>query len=147
MSRPRCDALFLQTLPASLSKPRAAPDCLRDHSPQPLCARNCPHAFAEQIDQIVYPRVRFTNPILLDKANGIIAGHGRVQKLGLVDLPCMVVAGWSEAHGSLDLRRIVMGCDDDHCAPGTLRGDDENVTVGRPRHGWRRKATWGKISR
>jgi Fic family protein len=31
-------------------------------------------------------------------------------------------------------RRIVMGCDDDHCAPGALRGGDENVTFGRPRH-------------
>jgi Fic family protein len=31
-------------------------------------------------------------------------------------------------------RRIVMGCDDDHCAPGELRGLDQNVTFGRPRH-------------
>lgn len=31
-------------------------------------------------------------------------------------------------------RRIVTGCDDDHCAPGELRGLDENVTFGRPRH-------------
>ena len=31
-------------------------------------------------------------------------------------------------------RRIVTGCDDDHCAPGQLRGLDENVTFGRPRH-------------
>jgi Fic family protein len=31
-------------------------------------------------------------------------------------------------------RRIVTGCDDDHCAPGQLRGDGENVTFGRPRH-------------
>jgi Fic family protein len=31
-------------------------------------------------------------------------------------------------------RRIVMGCDDDHCAPGKLRGRDENVTFGSPRH-------------
>lgn len=31
-------------------------------------------------------------------------------------------------------RRIVTGCDDDHCAPGALRGGDENVTFGRPRH-------------
>ena len=26
------------------------------------------------------------------------------------------------------------GCDDDHCAPGRLRGRDENVTFGFPRH-------------
>src|SRR4030042_794694 len=31
-------------------------------------------------------------------------------------------------------RRIVSGCDDDHCAPGKLRGRDENVTFGSPRH-------------
>jgi Fic family protein len=31
-------------------------------------------------------------------------------------------------------RRIVTGCDDDHCAPGKLRGRDENVTFGSPRH-------------
>ena len=34
----------------------------------------------------------FTNPVLIDKDNGIIAGHGRVmaaQQLGLVDVPCI----------------------------------------------------------
>lgn len=31
-------------------------------------------------------------------------------------------------------RRIVTGCDDDHCTPGKLRGRDENVTFGAPRH-------------
>ncbi len=31
-------------------------------------------------------------------------------------------------------RRIVAGCDDDHCTPGKLRGRDENVTFGAPRH-------------
>ena len=31
-------------------------------------------------------------------------------------------------------RRLVTGCDDDHCAPGTLRQRDENVTFGTPRH-------------
>ncbi len=30
--------------------------------------------------------------------------------------------------------RIVTGCDDDHCAPGTLRGSGQNVVFGRPRH-------------
>jgi Fic family protein len=37
-------------------------------------------------------------------------------------------------------RRIVTGCDDDHCPPGQLRGRDENVTFGRPPH---RGATGG----
>jgi Fic family protein len=31
-------------------------------------------------------------------------------------------------------RRIVTGCDDDHCAPGQLRGAGENVGFGRPTH-------------
>jgi len=31
-------------------------------------------------------------------------------------------------------RRIVTGCDDDHCPPGKFRGDLQNVTFGRPRH-------------
>ncbi|MBI4806674.1 MAG: Fic family protein [Desulfovibrio sp.] len=31
-------------------------------------------------------------------------------------------------------RRLVQGCDDDHCAPGILRGPDQNVTFGAPRH-------------
>ena len=29
-------------------------------------------------------------------------------------------------------RRIVSGCDDDHCPPGRLRGRDDNVTFGTP---------------
>ena len=31
-------------------------------------------------------------------------------------------------------RRIVTGCDDDHCPPGQYRGDGHNVNFGRPRH-------------
>lgn len=31
-------------------------------------------------------------------------------------------------------RRIVTGCDDDHCPPGELRGNGNNVVFGRPRH-------------
>lgn len=31
-------------------------------------------------------------------------------------------------------RRIVKGCDEDHCAPGEFRGSDQNVTFGSPRH-------------
>jgi DNA modification methylase len=42
----------------------------------------------------------WTNPILVDEAGGIIAGHGRVmaaRKLGIADVPVMVARGWSEA--------------------------------------------------
>jgi Fic family protein len=31
-------------------------------------------------------------------------------------------------------RRLVTGCDDDHCAPGKVRDQDQNVTFGFPRH-------------
>lgn len=31
-------------------------------------------------------------------------------------------------------RRMVIGCDDDHCAPGILRRPDQNVTFGTPKH-------------
>ena len=31
-------------------------------------------------------------------------------------------------------RRLVTGCDDDHCPPGQPRGPDQNVTFGSPRH-------------
>jgi Fic family protein len=31
-------------------------------------------------------------------------------------------------------RRLVTGCDEDHCEPGRLRGLDQNVTFGAPRH-------------
>lgn len=31
-------------------------------------------------------------------------------------------------------RRLVTGCDDDHCPPGELRGRDHNVTFGIPAH-------------
>ena len=31
-------------------------------------------------------------------------------------------------------RRMVTGADDDHCPPGKIRGQDENVNFGQPRH-------------
>ena len=31
-------------------------------------------------------------------------------------------------------RRMVTGCDDDHCPPGRMRERDQNVTFGAPRH-------------
>ena len=42
----------------------------------------------------------FTNPILLDGENGIIAGHGRLLaacKLGLTDVPTIQLNGLSDA--------------------------------------------------
>lgn len=42
----------------------------------------------------------FTNPVLIDEANGIIAGHGRVlaaRKLKLIEVPCIRLAHLTEA--------------------------------------------------
>jgi ParB-like chromosome segregation protein Spo0J len=42
----------------------------------------------------------WTNPVLVDEAGRIIAGHGRIEaarKLDLSEAPVMVAAGWSEA--------------------------------------------------
>ncbi len=42
----------------------------------------------------------FTNPVLIDEQNGIIAGHGRLQAartLGLADVPCIVLSGLTDA--------------------------------------------------
>ena len=42
----------------------------------------------------------FTNPILIDSANGVIAGHGRLlaaQKLGMEILPCIRLGHLSDA--------------------------------------------------
>ena len=56
----------------------------------------------EQIDQIVASMQEWgwTNPVLVDEAGVIIAGHARVlaaQKLGLADAPVMVARGWTDA--------------------------------------------------
>ena len=52
----------------------------------------------EQIGQIEksITTFGFTNPVLIDEKNGIIAGHGRVlaaANLGMKDVPCMVIDG------------------------------------------------------
>jgi ParB-like chromosome segregation protein Spo0J len=41
----------------------------------------------------------FTNPVLIDEANNLIAGHGRVmaaRKLGMTEVPAIVVTGMDE---------------------------------------------------
>jgi DNA modification methylase len=65
-------------------------------------ARNARTHSNEQVAQIA-ASIRewgWTVPILVDERGEIIAGHGRVlaaQRLGLVDVPCMVAEGWTEA--------------------------------------------------
>ena len=65
-------------------------------------ARNSRTHSPEQIGQIAASITEwgFTNPILIDAENNIIAGHGRLlaaQKLGLAEVPCIVADGWTEA--------------------------------------------------
>jgi site-specific DNA-methyltransferase (adenine-specific) len=57
---------------------------------------------AEQIEQIAASirEFGFTNPILIDEADGIIAGHGRVlaaRKLGMEKVPCIRLGHLTEA--------------------------------------------------
>lgn len=65
-------------------------------------ARNSRTHSDEQVLQIAasIKEFGFTNPVLIDPENGIIAGHGRVmaaKKLGLKDVPCIVAEGWTDA--------------------------------------------------
>jgi len=57
---------------------------------------------ADQVAQIASSirEFGFTNPVLIDDKNTIIAGHGRVlaaSKLGLEDVPCILLKGLSDA--------------------------------------------------
>ena len=65
-------------------------------------ARNARTHSEEQVAQIAASIRVFgwTNPVLLDGANGIIAGHGRVlaaRKLGMAEVPCIELSHLSEA--------------------------------------------------
>ena len=56
----------------------------------------------EQVNQIVASinEFGFTNPILIDEKDNIIAGHGRLlasKKLGMEEVPCIVLKGLTEA--------------------------------------------------
>lgn len=65
-------------------------------------ARNSRTHSPEQVAQIAASirEFGFTNPVLIDEANGIIAGHGRVlaaSELGLTTIPCLRLSHLSEA--------------------------------------------------
>lgn len=65
-------------------------------------ARNSRTHSDEQVTQIAssIKEFGFTNPVLIDRDNGIIAGHGRVmaaKKLGMKEVPCIVADGWTDA--------------------------------------------------
>ena len=56
----------------------------------------------EQVNQIVSSinEFGFTNPLLIDEKDNIIAGHGRLiasKKLGMEEVPCIVLEGLTEA--------------------------------------------------
>ena len=56
----------------------------------------------QQIGQIVESirEFGFTNPVLIDSKNGVIAGHARLQaarRLDMKEVPCIVLAGLTEA--------------------------------------------------
>lgn len=65
-------------------------------------ARNSRTHSAEQVAQIAasIKEFGFTNPVLIDETDGIIAGHGRVmaaRKLSLEEVPCIRLVGLTEA--------------------------------------------------
>lgn len=64
-------------------------------------ARNSRDHSAEQVDRLAASMKEFgwTNPIIIDEENVLIAGHGRImaaQKLGWTDAPAMRATGWTE---------------------------------------------------
>lgn len=64
-------------------------------------ARNSRTHSEQQVAQIAgsIREFGFTNPVLIDNENGIIAGHGRVmaaQKLGLKEVPCIRLSHLTE---------------------------------------------------
>ena len=76
-------------------------------------ARNSRTHSAAQVDQIA-ASIRewgWTTPVLVDEAGGIISGHGRVmaaQKLGIVDVPCMVATGSAAAMAAIARARAAL---------------------------------------
>lgn len=109
-------------------------------------ARNSRTHSDEQVAQIAASIREFgwTNPVLIDGAGGVIAGHGRLlaaRKLGLAEAPCIVLdhlsetqkraliiadnklainAGWDESLLGVELRDL-----DDNDFDLTLTGFDE----------------------
>lgn len=65
-------------------------------------ARNARKHSDEQVAKIARSIREFgwTNPVLVNEAGGIIAGHGRVlaaQSLGIREVPVIVAVGWTDA--------------------------------------------------
>lgn len=84
---------------------------MRDVSALSEYADNARTHSAKQIRQIVASIEQFgwTNPLLVDDAGTVIAGHGRLaaaRKMGLAQVPCLTVAGLSD-----DKRRALVLAD------------------------------------
>jgi ParB-like chromosome segregation protein Spo0J len=65
-------------------------------------ARNARTHSPEQVAQIAGSMREWgwTNPVLVDEAGSVIAGHGRIlaaRQLGFTEVPVMVAVGWTEA--------------------------------------------------
>tara|TARA_R110000851_G_scaffold268071_1_gene420658 strand:+ start:9295 stop:9870 length:576 start_codon:yes stop_codon:yes gene_type:complete len=65
-------------------------------------ARNARRHSPEQIEKIARSIQEFgwTNPVLINEAGGIIAGHGRIlaaQHLNIREVPVIVAVGWTDA--------------------------------------------------
>jgi hypothetical protein len=58
-----------------------------------------PHEEATQSDRRVDSRIRLTNPVLVDRTNVIIAGHGRVEARPRDAIPRVFVGQTARAEG------------------------------------------------
>ena len=68
-------------------------------TPDPRNARTHPKRQIEQIVRSI-AAFGFTNPVLVDEAGNVIAGHGRLRaakEMGLAEVPVIELAGLSEA--------------------------------------------------
>jgi DNA modification methylase len=71
-----------------------------DLAPDPRNARTHPKAQVEQLKRAI-SAFGFTNPVLVDEAGVLIAGHGRLRAardLGLAAIPTITLAGLSDAN-------------------------------------------------
>ena len=77
-------------------------------------ARNARTHSDQQVAQIAASirEFGFTNPVLIDEEDGIIAGHGRVRAahlLGLNEVPCIVLAHLTRARSTISRRKENQG--------------------------------------
>ena len=94
----------LEAAEASITEAAMPTDQIEQISPDALrpWARNARTHSKKQLRQIA-DSIRtfgFTTPILIDQANTILAGHGRVEaakSLGLVEVPCLRIEHMTEA--------------------------------------------------